>query len=338
MPMRREHVCTRRAARNTRALTRARVHLVSMKPRRVLRDVLVTALVPAALAVFLPWQLQWDALRDLVAHCRVSAGCNANHTWFDFLASLSAPPGNPAGAEVARNVVHTLHLVATLWFAHVIAPQTQTQPAHGPLYAWLGVLVAMLLQPAVHTSTRTQLRPEPPFSDSMRALFPAAYADAPDIVFALDPPTLMGVFLAVAITRAHRSAAAWLIGTSYAVGTLLYAISLRSVSTPSLALTALSACALASLVAPHTRRCRGDDGDEDGVGGGGGDDEEEDTDADDVTLLSATGLGDSAVYEIGGSLSDDDDDFNTSAAARRRRHAATTTAVIAERPFGDVDL
>lgn len=282
------------------------------------RSALASALVVATLWVFLPWQLQWTPLRDLVARCRVTPGCDADHTWFDALAALSAPPDNPAGAEVARNVIHTLHLVMFAWFACVVAPHRQARgPAHAPLFCWLALVTALLLQPGLHTSTRTQLRPEPPFSDSVRALFPAAYADAPDMLFALDPPTLVGTFLAYALTRAHTSAAAWLIGVVYGAATLLYAISLRGVSTPSLALTFLAACALARPIeAPASTGCDDDAGES-----GGDDDDTSDNGAgayeDDDTLLAAGGM-----FEIGGSVSDDED-----TAARTRQ--------LAQRSFAD---
>jgi len=254
---------------------------------RAFKSAAFTLIVPALLVQFTGWSAQWQPLRQVITECRVSAGCNAAQTWLDWAAFLAAPPDNPAGAEVARNTIHTLHAVAFLWFTGVIVGGGGAAGAwHARVHAvlaWGTLVMILMFQPALHTASRATARPEPAFADSdpvLLQLFPAAHGDVPDLVFALDPPTLIGAFLANAILRVHaHSASAWLLGTAHCAATLLYAISLRAVSTPSLTLTALAAWALSRMLdtgtATRTRKSPGDHSDADVDGDADGDESDE---------------------------------------------------------------
>lgn len=272
--------------------------------------------VPVALAAFVPWQTQWRGLSDLVTRCHSAADASSStvrcgaDVFFDAIAGLSAPPDNPAGAEVARNAMHTLHLVATLWYCVAIAAGSG---AGGPraLAAWAALLGVLLLQPALHTESIARARPEPPFYDrSLRALFPGAYADVPGLAFIVDAPTATGAFLAASILSAHTSPAAFLIGTAYGLLTILYAVSLRALSTPALALTLLTAWSLARGVPVAKESVAADDADGDaaasGATGASGDDGKRDRDAD-ARLLGGGGGG-GPIWEIGDDGIDASDD------------------------------
>lgn len=302
--------------------------------------------VPATLALMVPWRAQWDTLSRVVGECRAAdaaraGACAAAQTWLDWAAFMAAPPDNPAGAEVARNTMHTLHSVALAWFVVGIVARTSWPARARPLVAWLALTAALLLQPALHTASRAEPRPEPPFGAAVApggygygngngsssssggsdgatlwlpplALFPSAYADVPELEFATDPPTLVGAFLAGAILRAHTGAGAWLMGVAYGAATLLYAISMRAVATPSVVLTVLSAWALTRALVPvdddNTAGACCGCGSSGGGGGSGDDDGTDDSigDSPHLSLLEQHARASVAPrFEIGG---DDDDD------------------------------
>lgn len=277
--------------------------LLHRRRRGLIARAFAVLCVPVALAAFVPWQTQWRGLSDLVTRCHGAADtssstvrCGAD-VFFDAIAGLSAPPDNPAGAEVARNAMHTLHLVATLWYCVAIAAGSG---AGGPraLAAWAALLGVLLLQPALHTESIARARPEPPFYDrSLRAMFPGAYADVPGLAFIVDAPTATGAFLAASILSAHTSPAAFLIGTAYGLLTILYAVSLRALSTPALALTLLTAWSIARGV-PVAKSVATDDAGGDaaasGATGASEDDGKRDRDAD-ARLLGGGG----PIWEIG---------------------------------------
>ena len=291
--------------------------------------VIACASVIAELAMFAGWQHQFVPLRAVARQCRALNEAaatlptgNASRTpeeaaalanaakacptvWFDISAVLAPGGANPAGALAARNWVHTLWLAAVLWFAAVCVPLQPWRMAT----RWCMLVTIMLVQPTWLTRTLDTARPEPPFGDSgdgafpLRILFPAAYGDLDDLVLPLDPPTLMATFLGVTIASVHPGLFAALIGGVQITLAVIYAVVLRRVTTPSLALTLLVTWALthdftaypnaeriepvdpASCVVVTARRCELDDGEDDDppayplfeVGGTMSDDEAADT-------------------------------------------------------------
>ncbi len=242
--------------------------------KRTVKYAFVVATVPVVWTLFIPWQARLAPLQRLVETCRTSpdvataAACPS--TWFDAVATISAEGTDPAGALAARNWVHTLYLAATVWFAFVCVPRAPV----ALMARWVILAGALLVQPGILTRSVERARAEPPFTSDLRALFPAAYADAPELALPLDPPTAVALFLAGAIVRMHPGVAAWIICVAQATLAMVYAIVLRRVPTPSLVLTALAAWTLTQSIAPHTKN---DDNDE----------SEDSSDEDDLAHINA---------------------------------------------------
>lgn len=232
--------------------------------QQYLINALAIGIAIGQLAMFANWQAHFAPLRELVGQCHAaqdvigSEGVNGTAayanlcavTWFD-LGALFRPHSDgptayrvhPAGALAARNWAHTMFTASALWFVFVSVPRHVVA-----LSLRVSVLTFVLAtQPIWLMRSLEAARAEPPFgdsADSLRVLFPAAYADLDGLELPLDPVLLTAVFLANAIAAAHPSALAALLCAAQIVLAIVYAVVMRRVSVPSMGLTLLMSCAL----------------------------------------------------------------------------------------------
>lgn len=205
-----------------------------------------------ALPLMTAWQAQLQPLSDAVGACIRGGDCDvSDRVWYDF-ASVATIPVHESSARVMRDNMNTFHLAANVWFIVAVAhrnPKFVTR--------WAVLWVTLFIQPGLHTTTSgvaSGTRSEPPLDHTWhRVFFPTTYADVTNLEFPIDPHMGVAMFVSHAFLAAHAGIGAWIITVAYQALTIVYCLTMRRISTPSLILTQLLAWTLVrDVVCTHT--------------------------------------------------------------------------------------